>query len=154
MRIPGALLPLLLLAAAPGLPLALTDLHGERALVALAPDERALVLHFWATWCPSCVEELGVLERALARCAGRGVRVLAVNVGEDRETVERYAAEHGLGLDLLRDPRGDVWRAVSGVGLPANLVWTPAGRRVELGPRSAAQWAADLRGLGCQSPDP
>ncbi len=152
MRILAALL--LLGAASPPAPLALTDLRGERVEVALAPDEGALVLHFWATWCPSCVEELGVLDRAMERCAGAGVRMLTVNVGEDLDTVQRYAAEHGLRLGLLRDPGGAVWRAVTGVGLPANLVWTPAGRRVELGPRSAARWADELERLGCHAAEP
>lgn len=143
-----------LLAAASPAPLALVNLQGERVEVALAPEERALVVHFWATWCPSCVEELAVLDRAVQRCAGGSVRVLAVNVGEDADTVERYASEHGLGLALLRDPRGAVFRAVSGAGLPLNLVWTAQERRVELGPRDAARWARELRGLGCDANDP
>src|SRR5262249_14683481 len=39
--------------------------------VALAPREgRALVVHFWATWCPSCVDEVSGLARAAEGCAG------------------------------------------------------------------------------------
>src|SRR5206468_246473 len=69
-RAPWALgLALWLLGAAPPAPLEVEGPGGES--VALAPrDGRALVVHFWATWCPSCVEEVPELLRAAAGCAG------------------------------------------------------------------------------------
>ena len=41
-----------------GRSVALEDFRGKRLLV-----------HFWATWCPSCAEELPALARASAACA-------------------------------------------------------------------------------------
>jgi thiol-disulfide isomerase/thioredoxin len=134
-------------------PLVLASMAGDSVTLALEDDELALVVHFWATWCPSCMEELGVLERAVSTCEG-AVRVVSVNVGEDVETIAAYQRELGFRLPVLRDPRGAVWRDLSGAGLPINLTWTRQQRQVDVGPRSAAGWAETLHSLGCNREDP
>lgn len=125
------------------------DLAGRAQALALAPGERALVLHFWATWCPACVEELGALERAAPACREHGVRVVALNVGESAEEVARYAASHALALDVLLDARGEIWRASGARSLPANWLWTPAGASTSSGASTQSEWSARLRELGC-----
>jgi thiol-disulfide isomerase/thioredoxin len=126
--------------------------------VALAPSAgRPLVVHFWATWCPSCAEELPTLARASASCA-RAIEIAIVDVGEDAQEIRRFLTEHGLALDTLRDPDGKVWRNRLGArGLPANLVFSADGRsRSELGPRSPEQWRSLFAELGCEDtlPEP
>jgi thiol-disulfide isomerase/thioredoxin len=128
--------------------LALEDLDGKPVELSLDAGEAALLVHFWATWCPSCVEELSVLDAAARRC-GAQVRVVAVNVAEDAEKIRRFVSEHALELRQLRDVRGDVWRRLSGRGLPVNLIWTPRGRRLEQGPREAKRWKQILEEIGC-----
>jgi thiol-disulfide isomerase/thioredoxin len=146
----------LLLCAAMGLVgaaeerLAFTSLAGQPVTLDLEQDGPGLVIHFWATWCPSCGEELPLLDAAAAQCSEDVVRVVAVNVGEDAERIESYVDELGLRLSTLLDPRGKVWRQVSGVGLPANFIWAGGKRAVDVGPRSAEQWAETFRSLGCQ----
>jgi peroxiredoxin len=44
---------------------------------------KVLVLNFWATWCPPCVEETPSLSQFAATYAGRGVVVLGVSVDKD-----------------------------------------------------------------------
>ena len=146
---------LLLLAGAPlwlageaDRPLALVSLGGEPVQVAPLPEEQALLVHFWATWCPECAEELPILERAARACAGAPVRVVMVNVAESPETIGRFRESLGLALPVLRDPDGSVWRRFAR-GLPANVTWTREGRRVEMGPRDAAAWERALGDLGC-----
>lgn len=150
----GALAALLLAAAAAaasaGEALELETLEGHRVALALRDGEKALVVHFWATWCPECVDELPILAEARRGCRGSGVRVEVVDVAESQETIAAYLARHGLDLEPLRDPRGRVWREVGGVGLPTNLTWTRAGRRVEVGPRDGGGWRRALRELGCE----
>jgi thiol-disulfide isomerase/thioredoxin len=150
-----AALFLLLLAGAPlrlaageEQPLSLVSFEGERVLLAPAPGQEALLVHFWATWCPDCVEELPALERAARACEGAPVRVAVVNVAESQGAIARFREAYGLVLPTLRDPDGRVWRRFAR-GLPANLVWTREGRRVELGPRGEAAWERTLAELGC-----
>jgi len=136
-------------AGAPDDPLVLESLRGDSVRV-LPEAGSTVLLHFWASWCPSCVDELPMLETAAAACAGGGLRVLAVNVGEDVETIARFYSPSDAGLQLVRDPRGRVWRAVSGVGLPVNLFWTVGEQRVDVGPRSQPEWVAAFEELGCR----
>ncbi len=139
----------LILAAGGDAPLELETLSGERVRIALDAEEAALVVHFWAVWCVECATELPVLDRAAQRCPGRGVEVVTVNVGDAPEAVARFLGERPLRLLVLRDPQGEVWRRVAGRGLPANLVVTREGRRVELGPRDGKGWEGRLAELGC-----
>jgi thiol-disulfide isomerase/thioredoxin len=140
------LLTPLLLASHGSEPLALVDLDG--APVRLAREEGAVVAHFWATWCSECVAELPALASAAQSCADRPVRVVAINVGESAEAIVRYRAEHPFDLPVLRDPGGKVFRRFAR-GLPANLIWTGAGRRTDTGLRSEAAWRKTLAELGC-----
>jgi cytochrome c biogenesis protein CcmG/thiol:disulfide interchange protein DsbE len=50
---------------------------------------KVLVLNFWATWCPPCVEETPSLSRFAADYAPKGVVVLGVSVDKDPKA---YAA--------------------------------------------------------------
>jgi len=131
-------------------PLVFTSVSGDPVELALDDGERALVVHFWATWCPTCVEELGVLDSVAQSCQHGVVRVVTVNVGEEAAQVKAFTRELGLRLPVLRDPRGEMWRELSGVGLPINLIWTHDERRIDIGPHDASAWAETLRSLGCE----
>jgi thiol-disulfide isomerase/thioredoxin len=146
----------LLAGGSAGAPPSALDASGAAVALAPAAGERAVLAHFWATWCPECVDELPLLARLAPRCAASGVRVVAVNVGESGERIERYLREHGLSLPVLRDPNGDVWRRLPARGLPANAAWTPGADapQIDVGPRDAATWRRALRDLGCADVDP
>ena len=128
-------------------PTALVALDGSS--VALAPEPgRAQVVHFWATWCPSCKDELPALDRAAAGCGG-AVDVIAVDVGDARDDVVAYLAERPIALRVLLDPDGRAWRAGGGRELPANRITSAEHTAWVLGPSSEAQWRARLAELGC-----
>lgn len=148
------LVPLVLaLVGASNGPLSFTTLKGETVSLRPSTGKRAVILHFWATWCPTCVEEMDALDTTAESCRESTVRVVAVNVGEDRDAVAEFATEHRLGLEMLRDPRGKVWRKLSGQGLPINVTWTDEERRVHVGPQSQAWWQQTLAELGCAPAD-
>ena len=128
-------------------PLEALGADGERVELSRGDGSSALIVHFWASWCPECVEELPRLEAAAERCAAT-VRVAAVNVGESLAAAESFRARHGSRLPLLRDPDGKLFRRFAR-GLPANLIWTRDGRRVVTGPYRREQWEEQLAALGC-----
>jgi len=145
----AALLALVTLAANAGeAPLEALDADGERVELALDARGSALIVHFWASWCPECAEELPELESVAQRC-GDSVRVAAVNVGESVAAAESFRARHRLRLPLLRDPHGRLFRRFAR-GLPANLIWTRDERRVLTGPFRRQEWESRLAELGCR----
>ncbi len=52
---------------------------------------KPLLLNFWATWCPPCIEELPLLSRFYAENAKKGWQVLGLAV-DQRDPVNRFLA--------------------------------------------------------------
>jgi cytochrome c biogenesis protein CcmG, thiol:disulfide interchange protein DsbE len=65
---------------------------------------QVVVLNFWATWCPPCIEEMPSLVRMQQRMQPKGVTVLAVSVDVDENNYRRFLKEHGVNLLTVRDP--------------------------------------------------
>jgi cytochrome c biogenesis protein CcmG, thiol:disulfide interchange protein DsbE len=51
---------------------------------------KILVLNFWATWCPPCVQETPSLSRFAAEYANKGVVVLGVSVDKDLKAYDGF----------------------------------------------------------------
>jgi peroxiredoxin len=65
---------------------------------------QVVVLNFWATWCPPCVDEAPGLERFAEQMRHQGVAVMGVSVDEDVEALQTFAAQQHLSFLILRDP--------------------------------------------------
>jgi len=51
---------------------------------------KLLVLNFWASWCPPCVEETPSMSRFAADYAPKGVVVLGVSVDKDEKAYRQF----------------------------------------------------------------
>lgn len=71
---------------------------------------RVVVLNFWATWCPSCRQELPGLEVFWREVQTKGlpVQILAVNIKEDPGTVRDFLEKNGYTFPVLLDTQGEV----------------------------------------------
>jgi len=65
---------------------------------------KVVVLNFWATWCPPCIEEMPSLVRMQQRMQAKGVTVLAVSVDVDDSSYRRFLKDHNVSLLSVRDP--------------------------------------------------
>jgi cytochrome c biogenesis protein CcmG/thiol:disulfide interchange protein DsbE len=65
---------------------------------------KIVVLNFWATWCPPCVEEMPSLVQMQKQMLGKGVIVLAVSVDDDADDYHKFLKDHGIDLLTVRDP--------------------------------------------------
>lgn len=69
-------------------------------------EGNVLILNLWATWCAPCKRELPMIESLLDEFEADGLRVLAVSMDDEQETVETYVEENQLGLEFAFDERG------------------------------------------------
>jgi cytochrome c biogenesis protein CcmG/thiol:disulfide interchange protein DsbE len=65
---------------------------------------RVVVLNFWATWCPPCIEEMPSLVQMQQRMKGKGVEVVAVSVDADQSSYQNFLKAHNIDLLTVRDP--------------------------------------------------
>ncbi|MHB8534123.1 MAG: peroxiredoxin family protein [Sulfuricaulis sp.] len=89
---------------------------------------KVVLLNFWATWCPPCREEMPSMERAYRKVKSENIAILAVNVGEDADTVFAFTGRYPLTFPLLLDLDGSVIGKYPVVGLPTTFIVDPRGR--------------------------
>lgn len=65
---------------------------------------QVVVLNFWATWCPPCVEEMPSLVEMQRRLKAKGVTVIGVSVDVDQNAYNRFLKDHSVNLLTVRDP--------------------------------------------------
>lgn len=65
---------------------------------------KIVVLNFWATWCPPCVEETPGLNRLQNHIASRNGVILGVAADEDPAAYEKFLRDQGVIFPTYRDP--------------------------------------------------
>lgn len=65
---------------------------------------KVVVLNFWATWCPPCVDETPSLEAFARQLKDKGVVVLGVSVDEQQAALVKFVANYHLTYPIGRDP--------------------------------------------------
>ena len=109
-----------------------------------------LLVNFWATWCPPCVEELPLLNAFHRDQAAAGWRVLGLAVDQPsavRRFTEKLPLAFPVGMAGLAGT--DLSRSLGNAsgGLPFTVVFGRDGRVVErkigkVSPEDLARWAA------------
>jgi len=97
-----------------------TNANDEKDKVIIAPDfelesldgstiklselkGKNVIINFWATWCDFCVMEMPDLQKLQETYKDEDLIILAVNVGETKEEVDRFAKDNKLTLRFLLD---------------------------------------------------
>ena len=93
---------------------------------------KVVLINFWATWCPPCRREMPSMERLAQRFKGQPFVVLAVDVGEDIDTIEAFTSQLDttLTFPILLDTRSHAMRAWRVAGLPTTFLIDKQGRIV------------------------
>lgn len=121
--------------------LELTDIDGKTWTLEGLRGE-VVLLNFWATWCPPCVEEIPSLGRLNLRLDGKPFRVVSVDVGEEAEQVRAFLKRVPADFPVLLDPEGSVTAPWKIRAFPTSFLIDPEGR-LHYGYFGGLEWDAE-----------
>jgi cytochrome c biogenesis protein CcmG, thiol:disulfide interchange protein DsbE len=100
-----------------GKPTRLSDLRG-----------RVVLLNFWATWCPPCVEETPALNQLEKSIEPMGGTILGVSVDGDQDTYQKFLQTYNVDFPTFRDPSESIPLAYGTTMYPDTYVIRRDGR--------------------------
>ena len=100
----------------------LEDLAGARVALPVAYVGKVVVVHFWASWCPSCLREIDALEALFGEGRGRDFVPVSVNVGETKAIVTESLRNRKTTYPILLDSDSKTARLYGVHGFPTTFV--------------------------------
>ncbi len=88
-------------------------------------EGRVLLVNFWATWCPPCIEEMPTLDALAAEMNSEAFKVMAVSTDRGgAKTVNEFLANKMSldSLDIYLDPKAKLARAFGVTGMPTTYL--------------------------------
>jgi len=92
---------------------------------------RTVLIHYWATWCEPCKQDMVLLKALLAKYAKQGFTLIGVNLDSDREPALAYLRSNPLPWPQLYEPGGLDSRLAMDLGvftLPTMILIDKQGR--------------------------
>jgi len=81
--------------------------------------DKPLLIHFWATWCPTCKLEASNIE-----FLSKYFEVLTIAVdSKDDTTVQKYLDAHEYTFNVVNDPHNQLSSQFKIVGLPTTFIY-------------------------------
>ena len=126
------------LTSSEGFDVALSDYRGK-----------AVIVNFWATWCPPCKAEMPLFDEAAVQNKDL-LTVLAINSGEEVEAVASFADQFSKELIFLTDLDYSVGNLYRVRGLPTSFFIDPNGilQAVHVGELTEELLLNYLKGIG------
>ena len=97
---------------------------------------KVVLLNFWATWCPPCMQELStVQEQIIDRFNGEEFAFIFASRGDSVEAIEKCRRDRGFNFPMAMDQNEEVFKLFAKKGIPHNYLIDREGRivHIELG---------------------
>ncbi len=106
---------------------------------------KVVLLNFWATWCPPCMQELSTVEtEIIKRFAGQEFAFIFASRGDSEEAIRETREKRGFNFPMAMDQEEKVFNLYAKKGIPHNYLIDREGRivHIELGytPEDFAQF--------------
>jgi cytochrome c biogenesis protein CcmG/thiol:disulfide interchange protein DsbE len=106
----------------------------EDALADIPTNAPVIVVNFWATWCPPCVEEFPSILELQRLLANDGLKMVFVSVDDKWSDVEAFMAKYNITVptgQLFWDPKKVVAASWGSEKFPETYILRPDGWVVE-----------------------
>ncbi len=127
----------------------LTSMDGrEFSLAALRG--KVVLMDFWATWCGPCLKDLPALQQIHTEFRDRGLVLIGIDAGEDRETVNKFLDQTKLSYPIILINGTSVLESYSVTAFPTVVLIDRDGKIAlyHVGSGSEADLRAALASLG------
>ena len=105
------------------------DVQGNPVnLEGLLKQNKAVLLNFWATWCPPCREEIPGLIKLQEAYKNKSFTILGVDVGESQKKVAGFVEKMGINYPVVLDGGMKVAEAYSVFGIPTTFLLSSEGK--------------------------
>lgn len=93
---------------------------------------RALLVNYWASWCPPCWAEMPELQGIFQDYRLRGLEVVAVNSGETPAAIDSFLERQQVPLTftIAMDPQQQAGQAQGLSGVPVTVLYDMEGREL------------------------
>ena len=90
---------------------------------------RIVLVNFWATWCPPCIEELPSLVRLQTLFKDKPFSILTIDVGEPKELITPFLEQvKATDLTVLMDTEGHAHKNWNIYVFPSNFLLDKTGK--------------------------
>ncbi len=102
----------------------LNDLNGKIFTLSDVRDKKPVLLMFWATWCPACLQTMPYFSSLHAQYASQGLEIISINIASNDPLprVRSFQEINKLPYRILYDEKTDVSRLYAVFGIPTNLL--------------------------------
>ena len=91
---------------------------------------KVVILNFWATWCPPCRAEMPSMETLYQRLKSQGLEILAVDLREDKATVQQFIRNNRFTFPVPLDEDGKVGSRYGISAIPTSFIINREGKIV------------------------
>ena len=105
-------------------------LKGEQGTSIKLSDYRGklVFLHFWASWCPPCVDEADELEKLKTVMKNKPFEMLPISIDVEEADVREFDRRHNATMPVLLDPGRQIARGLYKItGQPETFLISPQG---------------------------
>ena len=100
----------------------LSDLKGNSVVIPSDFKRQMVVIHFWASWCPTCRGEMQTLESIYVKYGKKGGTPCSIGIGEKKETAVSYLKNMTISYPILLDPDSSTRKPFGIAGIPTYFV--------------------------------
>lgn len=92
-------------------------------------EAEIILLNFFATWCPPCLQEMPKLESDIwEKYKDRGLKVYCIGREHTKSELKKFAAKNNYSLPMVPDPERQIYAKFAEKYIPRNIIIDKEGK--------------------------